>query len=278
MPRKPTQKPAVEKVDEGVDHAALADAHRALDERSRTIALIEDRYGVDLPYNLDVFIARAQQNAAESAMRLIEVGLLLIQIRERETREVYDSALERIGIAPRFAQRSMQAAIKLQDRPAIQKLGVSKALELLSEDDDTLAALENGGTVAGLALDEIESMSAREVRQALRDERREREDERAATDAIVARKDQRIHTLESDRRKIKRSPLRDQVTQLLADMDAAAVDAASLLQQLRNGASTVRAMYADAGEDIDEDVTARIEQNFQFASTQLQQLVDELGE
>lgn len=278
MPRKATQKPAVEKLDEGIDHDALATAHRALDEQSRTIALIEERYGIDLPYNLDVYIARARQNAAESAMRLIEIGLLLIQIRERETREVYSSALERIGIAPRFAQRAMQAAIKLQDRPNIQRLGVTKALELLSEDDDTLDALEAGGTIAGLAIDEIDEMTAREVREALRRERREREEERAATDEIVARKDKRINKLEAQQRHLKRSATRDQVADLLAEMDAAAVDAAGLLQQLRNGASEVRAAYAEAGEDIEEDVAARLEQNLQFAAAQLQQLVDELGE
>ena len=278
MARKSTQQPAVDKTDDGINHAALAEAHQALDQQSRTIALIDKQYGVDMHYNLDAYIARARQNAAESAMRMIEIGLLLIQIRERESREVFGEALERIGIQPRFAQRTMQAAIRLQDRPQIQQLGVTKALELLSEDDEALDALESGGTVAGLAIDDIDGMTAREVRTALRRERRERAEEQEAADEIIARKDKKINALQSERKQLKRSETRTQVADLLADIDAAAVEVASLLQQLRNGVSAVRAAYADAGENVDEDVAARIEQNQQLAVAQLQQLAEELGE
>lgn len=279
MPRKSTQKAAVDRVAAAdVDNAALTSALAAHDERASALAVVEQQYSIEMPYNLDAVILRARQTAAESAARLIELGLLLIQIREHESPETFRDALDRIGVNTRFAQRTMQAAIKLQDRPRIQQLGVSKALELLAESDDTLDELEDGGTVAGLRVDEIGAMTTRELREVLRRERAERDAEKAATDEIVARKDKRINALQAEKRTLKKSGVREQVAPLLAEIDEAAVEVASILQQLRDGVSSIRAAYDEAGEAIDEDVAARIDQNLQFAANALQQLSEELGE
>src|SRR5690606_34769101 len=156
----------------GVDQTAIEAASEAAAALGKQLAVVDAAYSIDIPYQLDTFVAAIRQRAIESAMRLVEMGRLLIVMREHETREVFSTALERCGLTPRFAQRAMQAAVKLQGRAALQDVGVSKALELVSEDDDALDALAEGGSVAGLTLDDIERMSLREVRAALRKERK----------------------------------------------------------------------------------------------------------
>jgi len=259
----------------GVDHAALESAGAAASELSRNVALVDRQFSIDIAYNLDVYIAAIHHRAAESASRMIEMGCLLIQIRERETREVFATALDRIGLPPRFAQRAMQAAFKLQDRRAIQALGVSKALELLSEDDDTLDDLEAGGTLAGLTLDKIERMSVRELKRTLRAERAEREDEKAADEEIIRNKDERINKLS---RRATRSSQREQVAGLLNDLDQYTVECATNLKHLRDTARAIDSVYADAGLQADEEVTQRIENDLNLVAEWLRQIETDLGE
>lgn len=274
---RPPKKP-VGPVDSGADETSLARAGDDAAQLGKQIAAVEQQFGLDIPYHLDVFVTAIRQRAAESAQRLVEIGRMLIVMRERETRDVFAAALERCGLAPRFAQRAIQTAIKLQDRQAIQQLGVSKALELLSEDDDALDALDDGGTLAGLTLDDIDQMSVRELKAALRAERREHADEKAADEEIIRKKDERINKLTRERARVKRSDAREQATELLSQLDAIAVDVATQIKALRDTASAIQAIYAEAGETMDEEVARRIEQNAQLAADWATALADELGE
>lgn len=261
-----------------VDHAALEAAGEAATALGVQIAIVEQQFRVDMPYHLDLYVNAIRQDAAESAQRLLRIGHMLIVIREREPRDVYTDALARAGLSPRFAVRAIQAAMKLSDRRAIQQLGVSKALELLSEDDDTLDALEEGGTVAGLTLDEIDRMSVRELRATLRTERAERSDEKAAEADIVRRKDERINALLRDKRRVERSGARVQAGELLEQLDRVSVEVATQIKTLRDTASAIRAVYADAGEAMDEEVADRLQQCGDLAAKWTGQLADELGE
>lgn len=264
--------------DAHVDTDALAHAGAAAAEFSNRVALVDQQFGIDIPYQLDVYIAAIRQRAAESAARLIEMGCLLLQVREREPGAVFADAIQRAGLDPRFARRAMQAAVKLQDRQAIRALGVTKALELLSEDDDTLDALDKGGTVAGLTLDEIDAMSTRELKSALRKERKERADEEAAHEEIVGKKDERIHKLVREAKRVARSPAREKAAEVLAQLDVAAVEVATNLKTMRDAITAVHAIYEEEGEaQLDTEVGERIDQNVQMAAQWAQQIVDEYG-
>lgn len=48
--------------------------------------------------------------------------------------------------------------------PTLAHLGKAKLFELMTEDDEELAELADGGTVAGLTLDDVDRMSVRELR------------------------------------------------------------------------------------------------------------------
>ncbi|HEY4145193.1 hypothetical protein [Pinirhizobacter sp.] len=265
--------------DNSVNHDALVEAGKALAADASRLTAIDQQFSLPIRYNLDAYIDRIKQNAAESAQRLIEIGLMLIQIREREAPGTWLKALDQIGMGARFAQRAMQTAAKLHDLPRLQNLGISKALELLSEDDDTLVELESGGTLAGYTVDELDQMTVRELKAALRAERQEREDEKATDEEIIRAKDERINKLTRDRRKNdSEQQLRRQAEDLLRDADEAVVEATSQLARLRKIADDVNQLYADAGLQVDADVAERLESNGHWASTQLSELAELAGE
>ncbi|MDR5615366.1 MAG: hypothetical protein RAM38_14480, partial [Arsenophonus sp.] len=73
------------------------------------------------------------------------------------------------------AHRMMQAALKylspsLQSKmTSLSVLGKTKLYELMFEDDEDLIQLAEGGTIAGLTLDEVDRMSVRELKAKLRE-------------------------------------------------------------------------------------------------------------
>ena len=259
-------------VDDAIDTQKLEAAARAHHEHAQQVAVVERDYGIDIAYNLDSYVHSIRQHAAESAMRLIEIGRMLIQIRERETRDAYLDALDKCGVTPRFAQKTMQAAIKLQDRPKLQLLGSSKVLELLSEDDETLEALEDGGSVAGLTLDEIDTLTVRELKQQLRTERKERAEEAEASNDLLRAKDERINKLSRAKAPDPADLVRDQARDFLQDADAAVVEATAQLTALERYLTAIDQLYADAGLAVDEDIQARIDQNREWAAASLSKL------
>jgi len=274
--RSPDQTDGI--ADANVDHQALADAGAAASEHAQQISVIDAEYGVDLPYNVDLYVATIRRYAAESATRLVQIGCMLIQLHEREPLDDYRDILERIGIGERFAQRARQAAVKLRDRKTILQLGVSKALELMTEDDADLDALEAGGALFGATLDDIDRMTVRELKDTLRTERKERGDEKAADEEIIRIKDERINKLMRSKRKLETSSVRVQVDDLLRDMDEVAVTLAQQATLLVAGINDVRRAYDDAGEKAEPEVESRISQNVALAAEWLRELAAVDGE
>jgi len=273
--RSPSHTDAI--AEAGIDDHALHQAGVAAAQLSQQLAAVDGQFA-DLPYSLDLYIAAIRQRAVESAQRLLEIGRMLLVMREHEPQEAWAAALERCGLTSRFAQRSMQAAVKLADRPAMQSLGVSKALELLSEPDDALDVLEAGGSLAGVRLDEIDKMTVRELRATLRAERAERDDAAAADAEIIARKDQRINALLRERRTGKSSSARAKADALIRQLDEASVEAATLIRTMRDTCSAIHATYADANETVDEEIAQRIDQCAALAADWARTLHEEFGE
>lgn len=148
-------------------------------------------YGDARPYDRTRLVELAKVHARNSSESMLELGKCLLLIREGEGQGAWEDVCERqVGIAPQVARRLIQATTKYcspklsPHRSTLSDLGRSKLYELLVLDDEPLAALADGGTVAGLNLDEVERMSVRELRTALRAAR----DDRAATEKVMADK------------------------------------------------------------------------------------------
>ncbi|QBP09828.1 hypothetical protein [Cupriavidus metallidurans] len=178
MARKPTQTaPAaviVSEADTPSLPAAVA-AQNLLDQRTTAIA---DQFGDGLPYDRTRIVSETRFYMAQSAEAMLEAGKRLILLKENEAHGEFVTIVESaLGIHERAAQRMMKAALKYLS-PALQSkattlsvLGKAKLFELVAEDDEDLAELADGGTVAGLKLDDVDRMSVRELRASLRESR-----------------------------------------------------------------------------------------------------------
>ena len=135
---------------------------------------------------------------AQSAEAMLEAGKRLIVLKENEPHGEFEMIVrDQLGMPERTARRMMQASLKYLSpqfqgtTPALALLGKTKLFELISEDDEDLAALADGGTVAGLTLDDVDQMTSRELRIALRNAR----EDHAAQRQVLATKNEKIDEL-----------------------------------------------------------------------------------
>uniref|UniRef100_A0A1A9WW59 HTH cro/C1-type domain-containing protein n=1 Tax=Glossina brevipalpis TaxID=37001 RepID=A0A1A9WW59_9MUSC len=136
---------------------------------------IMDKYGEGLPYQRERIVHEARFYMAQSAEAMLEAGKRLIIIKENEPYGEFTKIVtEQLGLADRTARLIMQAAIKYtsprleSQRQTFAGLGKAKLFELMTQDDEDLAELAEGGTIVGLTLDEVDRMSVRELKAALR--------------------------------------------------------------------------------------------------------------
>lgn len=175
--------------------AAAVEAQNALSIRTSEIAA---QFGDGLPYDRTRLVNEARFYMAQSAEAMLEAGKRLIVLKENEPHgEFIEIVQQQLGLPYRTTARLMQAAIKYSSPalkanvPALAHLGKTKLFELMTEDDEELAALADGGTVAGLTLDEIDRMTSRELKAALRETRENAE----AQARLLADKNSKIDEL-----------------------------------------------------------------------------------
>jgi Protein of unknown function (DUF3102) len=159
---------------------------------------IENQFSL-MPYERLRVVAEARFFMSQSAEAMLELGKRLIQMKEAEPHGDWLDCLRQIGIEERIARRVMRSALKFgAQAEKFAGLGRAKLYELAFLDEDNIKELAEGGTVAGLELDEVERMSARELRSALREARADG----VAKDELLDEKNKKIDTL-SARRKHK---------------------------------------------------------------------------
>lgn len=266
MARKATPAASVSAIKPAAGALVSADAAKhgeLVTERERVLADVDRRFGLDQPYDLNAYVSHARDAVAVISGRLFVLGRIFIAIKEHEAHGGFQTALERIGVAPRFARKCMAAALKFEGTDAKRMVATSlthsKLLELLAEDDENIEALGEGGTLAGYTLDEIDSMSTRELREALRKERQEGKDELAARDEIIARKDEKLHKLELKNRKAAKLPIREQGDELLREMLARVATFTAAADDLKTAVEAIKTLFYDAGEDVPADIAEQID-------------------
>ncbi|HBB7145405.1 TPA: DUF3102 domain-containing protein [Escherichia coli] len=203
---------------------------------------IMQQFGDGLPYERDRFVHEARFYMAQSAESMLEAGKRLIILKENEPHGDFVGIVEeQLGLHVRAAQRMMKASLKylspkLEPKATtLSLLGKAKLFELVAEDDEDLAELADGGTVAGLTLDDVDRMSVRELRQALREAR----ETNAAQQQVLAGKDEKINELATKLEKKSRiqPPEPDEeVKKLRAEVTALAVEAESAIAVRLSGA------------------------------------------
>lgn len=213
--RKPTD--TAEILDPVVDEAAGAQALATLRESEQAKALAVSQHeasvravaaqvGYLLPGDCpdpDLIQRDVAANMRRTVESMIEVGRGLIVLREACGHGEFMARLDVLGFEARAAQRYMQVVRKFANASTsthlIKAAGTqSKLLEMIVLDDEQIEELELTGQTGELSLDDVATMSVKELRAKLR----ELKADLKATEEISAEKTQRIEKLQREAKRI----------------------------------------------------------------------------
>ncbi|MJC99163.1 DUF3102 domain-containing protein, partial [Salmonella enterica subsp. enterica] len=159
MARKPTTLQAIDPIDGIVPDSLNVE----LNEIAQHRMAIMEQFGEGLPYERTRIVHEARFYMAQSAEAMLEAGKRLVILKENEAHGDFIEIVEsQLGLHERAAQRMMKASLKYMSpkleskATALSVLGKTKLFELMTENDEELAELAEGGTVAGLSLDDID--------------------------------------------------------------------------------------------------------------------------
>ncbi|WP_334469234.1 DUF3102 domain-containing protein [Arsenophonus sp. PmNCSU2021_1] len=217
---------------------------------------IMDKYGEGLPYERERIVHEARFYMAQSAEAMLEAGKRLIILKENEPHGTFMKIVqEQLGLEYRIARKMAQAALKYLSPTLESKvntfsgLGRSKLYELMLEDDDDLAELAEGGTIAGLTLDEVDRMSVRELKAKLRKTEKSLE----ASRRLANEKDQKINELSEKRLLNQHRPLGEEgIRQLREEIGLVGFDVKAILMgRFREGLEKLSSHSGDITSHAD---------------------------
>lgn len=192
---------------------SLHPRHRHIEQQEAEVALAkriraaDATFGAGADYDRDRVTAEVRHYLGASAMAMVEAGRRLCWLRDREPRGEWLPLLGRIGI-DRFAAARLMLAARKFEGPNVRLVAhldsVSKVHELAAMPDEDLDELREGGTVAGLTLDDVDRMAPSELRAALRAERKERRERADGQKKAAAARQRRIDELEEANERLRR--------------------------------------------------------------------------
>jgi len=210
---------------------AAARLEKLQNEASDRLAEVLTKFGDGLPFDALRYEDKIRGHLSRSADEMLAAGRALVVVREHVPHGEWGGFLGRLGLEERLARRMCQAAVKFSNRALTPDLvkaagNKTKLFELMVLDDEDIQELNDGGTVAGLNLDEVARMSTAELRQQVRDLQAERQ----ATQKLLADKNEKMDTL---RRNLEQAmnpkprvrPADEQKQALSHQLAAAALDA-----------------------------------------------------
>ncbi|WP_051299249.1 DUF3102 domain-containing protein [Marinobacterium litorale] len=196
----------------------------AMSQAAKHSTEIMEQFGDGEPYERRRIIKEFRFYMAQGAEAMFEMGKRLILLKENEPHGEFTEIVEnQFGMSPRTVRVMMQATIKYSSpklepkRQALAVLGKTKLFELMVADDEELVELDEGGTVAGLTLDDIDRMTSRELRRALRDARENAD----AKGKVLADKNTKIDELDAELTALKNRRAKAEVETLPPDEVAA---------------------------------------------------------
>lgn len=242
---------------------------------------IMQQFGDGLPYERDRIVHETRFYMAQSAEAMLEAGKRLVILKENEPHgDFIDIVESQLSLSKRTAQVMMQASLKylspkLEPKAqALALLGKTKLFELMTEDDEDLVELADGGTIAGMSLDDIDRMTSRELKAALREAR----ETNAAQQRVLADKNEKIDSLSTKLEKKSRiqPPKPDEeVKKLRAEVTALAVEAESAITvRLFSAFETLSAYCAENQIDTPKDFMAGLVCELECAARNLRSTFD----
>ncbi len=176
-------------------------------EQDTMVRAVAAQLGYQLPADCtdpDLIQRDIAANMRRSVEACLEVGKGLRVLKEACPHGQFGPRLEVLGIEPRVAQKFMASAAKFSKATTSSLLTAagseSKLFEMLVLDDEQIEELELTGQTGELSLDDIATMSVKELRSALREARQDAE----AQGQLLAKKDEKINELDAKLTKHKK--------------------------------------------------------------------------
>lgn len=216
--------------------------------RVRAIAM---RVGYQLPGDcvdpdlIQRDIATSMRRTAEA---MLQVGLGLICLKEACQHGEFLARLEVLRFEPRAAQKYMQVANRLSNAPSTAHLlkvveSQTKLLELIVLDDEQLEELELTGQTGELNLDDVATMSVKELRAKVR----ELKGDVAAKEEVLSRRATQVNELEEKLSRVKTIPTDEVRTELQTVATAHLNDTRGAL--IGRFAAAIGALYEHAANE-----------------------------
>jgi len=188
----------------------LAVLHAEQETRVRTVA---SALGYQLPADCadpDLIQRDIAANMRRSVEACLEVGRGLRVLKEACEHGNFIARLDVLGLDRHVAARFAQAATKFSNVPTsahlVKAIGTqSKLLEMLILDDEQIEELELTGQTGELKLDDIATMSVKELRAALRQTRSTAD----SYERLLGEKDAKINKLAASARPAQKVALTD---------------------------------------------------------------------
>lgn len=230
-----------------------ADRLLVLSQHQSAVRAVAAQVGYQLPADCtdpDLIQRDIAANMRRSVEACLEVGRGLAVLKQACEHGQFIARLDVLGIDDRVARRFMQSAIKFSNRastPVLEAIGTqTKLFELLVLDDDQVEELTLTGQTGELKLDDIASMSVKELRAALREARAEGK----AKDELLAEKNRTIDRERANSKRVRDMPADEALADLRREVSAIANDARGVIVgKLREGFSTLYTHHDKAGGD-----------------------------
>lgn len=243
--------------------APASDAAARQAQAAERSALILKQYGDGLPFDLHRYEHVIRNHLARSAEEMLAAGRALLVVREHVPHGDWHEVLNRLGLDVGVAARMTKAALKFSNLPTSASLveaagNKSKLFELLVLDDEEIQELSEGGTVAGLTLDKIQTLSVSELRKELREHQADKE----ANDKLLEEKNALIDKLTKDvaaaKRRIKSEEPAEYVIELRREFVAQTTAVETALQvTIRDGIKKLLEIPADVDTDPEASAQAK---------------------
>ncbi len=242
MPRgpKPINQAPIDLIDPNLDQGKInsamsnlrteaADLALAHSQHEATVRAVAAQVGYQLPADAadpDLIQRDISANMRRSVEACLEVGRGLTVLKAACEHGNFIARLDVLGLDRSVATRFMQAATKFSNVATSHHLAKaigsqSRLFEMLVLDDEQIEELELTGQTGELKLDEIATMSVKELRAALREERQEREADKSLLDT----KNKKIDQLQREARRIAKLPPDEELAATMKEATAITMDA-----------------------------------------------------
>ncbi|HHA2767531.1 TPA: hypothetical protein ACOECM_001509 [Stenotrophomonas maltophilia] len=245
QPNKRGAKPLAqaEPVVQDLDADKLAERSQELVTLGEHQSEVVDQFGDGLPWHPDHYENAIRGELRRGCEAFLRAGRYLVVARECAAHGEWQQMLDRLDLGRAQAFRMIEAAKRVSALPNVSApkhliaaaKNSTKLVELLSLPEEQFVELATTGETADLTLDDVERMTFRELRAAIRDAR-----------ADLDAKDQRITKLSDDLNKAEEKTAKAQKKWKKATPDEQSQE---LLTQLEQAAAQVRIAIASGSEE-----------------------------